>query len=156
MNFPGCPSYRCSYLFSSLKGKKMPRLASCKNGKCRRTIGFSGRSHVVPVWVRRSEVLAGCEAGKLLKLVRHMRLVAIAARQGDIRPIDPAALVRSLHHLQKTLQPAKEFGRRSDLLCEKLAEASAAKTRLVRKVDHTLNMRRPPQSLKGVGDCRVQ
>ncbi len=53
------------------------------------------------------QVRRGIDAGKLLEVVNEMRLVEVAAAQGDLGPVNFAPAVDDLQYLLKTLDAAE-------------------------------------------------
>ena len=75
----------------------------------------------------------GINARKASKIVDEVSLVEIAARQGDLCPVDGLGTARDLtQNPLESLHAAEKLGGQSDLLSEELDEASFAQSNLIR------------------------
>jgi len=73
-------------------------------------------------------VVGGAEAGEGAEVVSEVRLVVVAASEGEVGPADVGALVHELEGLLKALDAAIELGGDADLLVEAFGEATGAET----------------------------
>jgi hypothetical protein len=80
------------------------------------------------------DVGGGVDAGECAEIVNEMRLVEVAARQRDLRPVDDGASRGASDVTQnflETLHAAKQLWSKADLLRKKLDEAAIAETNLI-------------------------
>ena len=63
---------------------------------------------------------------KGLEVVDEMGLIVVAARGGDVGPIDLPLAMDPLHHVLETGDTAKQLRRQADLVAEYLNEAPLA------------------------------
>lgn len=71
-------------------------------------------------------VCGGAQAGEGVEVVGEVRLVVVAAGEGEIGPVDVVATMHLLDGLLEALDAAVELGGDADLFAEKLGEAAWA------------------------------
>src|SRR6266550_4845157 len=70
-----------------------------------------------------------------------MRLVAVTAGNGHLRPVHWRASGDALHDALKTVDAAVQLRRRPDLFAEQLREAAPAETGFLVHAEHTADVR---------------
>src|SRR5208282_1690259 len=85
-----------------------------------------------------------------------MRLVTIASGEGYVRPIHRGAGGYPMQCALKTMEPAIEFRRESDLFAEQLGKATAAEAGLSGHFEDAPNVWSPSKFLKRILDGRMQ
>jgi hypothetical protein len=64
------------------------------------------------------------EAGEVLKVVNHVRLVVVTAGERGIGPVDDLRTMQERHGALKAANAAERFGRETHLLAEQSDEAA--------------------------------
>ena len=85
-----------------------------------------------------------------------MRLIEIAAIQGDLDPFDALAAFHEIEGLLKTADPAKHLGREPGFIAEGLDESLGAQSDLVRHARYGGRMRFSHAPAQGESDRAVR
>ena len=76
-------------------------------------------------------VRGGIDAGEGAEIVNEMRLIEVAARERDVKPVNIVLIMNQIEHLLKTTDTAKYFRRESYLFTKAFYESPLAKTDFV-------------------------
>src|SRR6516225_11647013 len=84
-----------------------------------------------------AEIRRRSQAGKRVEIVDEMRLIVVAAGQGQVGPGDALQALYRSQHLLKTLHPAEQFRCQPNLLGEQLDESPGAEIDLSADIRNT-------------------
>src|SRR5260370_30110143 len=114
-----------------------------------------GKRDVVGMLPLLAEVRRRREARKALKIVDEMRLVVIAAGQGEVRPGKMPMGVDVPHHFLEPAHAAKQLRRQPDFLGKELNEAPRTEANAACHLRDALGARVAPELPQGECDCGV-
>src|SRR5215212_8711701 len=97
------------------------------------------------------EVLGGREAGERAEVVVEMRLIEVAAGDGDVAPVDVLLRMNEPEHALEPLHAAVELRRQSDFAGERLDETALAPADVARGFGDRARARQTLQRVRDRG-----
>jgi len=100
-----------------------------------------------------TEEFAGTETRENLEIMNQMRLVEVAARHRNIRPIRRGIASRQVNGPLKTLNATEQLRRNTDLLGKYLDEMPLTQTEVRGKISNPRFARLPPKDVQSGPNC---